>query len=82
MPLRSSARLLAWLFALLLAGCASQGPRPTGMDSPMTDLSSIDSIQQRLDVARQLLAEQRTEDAEVALSVIQFDQLSIAEQTD
>ncbi|MFG1497662.1 penicillin-binding protein activator [Saccharospirillum sp. HFRX-1] len=48
----------------------------------MTDLSSIDSIQQRLDVARQLLNEQHTEEAEVALSVIQFEQLSIAEQTD
>lgn len=82
MPLRSSARLLAWLFALLLAGCASQGPRPTGLDSPITDLSSIDSVEQRLEITRQLLADGRTEDAEIALSVVQFDQLSIATQTD
>lgn len=82
MPLRLSARLLAWLFVLLLAGCASQGPRPTGLDDSTFDVSTLDTVEQRLQAARQLLADERTEEAEIALSGLQFDQLSIAEQTD
>lgn len=83
MPLRSSARLLAWLFALLLAGCASQGPRPTaeGVDTTGAE-PVIETIEQRLDRARQLLDEERSEEAEVTLSALQFEQLNIAQQTD
>ncbi|WP_157954371.1 penicillin-binding protein activator [Saccharospirillum mangrovi] len=82
MPLRPSARLLAWLFVVLLAGCASQGSRPTGVDGSLTELTVPQSVAERLDLTRQLLNEDRTEEAEIALSGLQFDQLTIAEQTD
>ena len=83
MPLRPSARLLAWLLLCCwpAAPVRAPDPRPTALTRPAPNPSSR-PIEQRLDQARQLLEEERTEEAEVTLSALQFEQLNIAQQTD
>ncbi|WP_189607592.1 penicillin-binding protein activator [Saccharospirillum salsuginis] len=79
---RRSVRLSAWLMAALLAGCAGQATK-TDQAEPVEDAASSEAlVTERLDTARDLIEQQRTEEAEVVLSALQFDRLNTAQKTD
>jgi outer membrane PBP1 activator LpoA protein len=78
MPItRTALFVFAWIIILVLAGCASQ-PTPSSGEADQTVGGLID---QRLDQAGELLADNQFSDAEVVLSSIQFDQLNTAQRT-
>ena len=79
---KRSALGAAWVLAALLVGCAGQGTRTDTAGADMAESGNEALIEQRLEGARELVEQQRTEEAEVVLSALQFDQLSIEQQTE
>lgn len=83
MPLSRSGHLAAWVLALVLAGCASQGPVDTAAPDTDPDAETAeDQADRRLNTARELLRQERAEEAEVVLSALQFEQLTVAQRTE
>jgi len=80
MPITKTALLISTgLTLLLLSGCASQ---PSTTESSADSQQTVDNlIDQRLQQAKEMLAAGQVNDAEVVLSGMQFDQLSIAQRT-
>lgn len=81
MPLpKRTGRHIAWVFTVLLAGCASQSQQPgtqLGQSAEAEDL-----VTQQLNSAREMLAQLNTDGAEVALSALQFNQLNTEQKTE
>lgn len=79
---RRSLRWSAWIAALLLAGCASQTPQSVDSEPESVEAESEALVNDRLAGARELVDQQRTDEAEVVLSALQFDRLNTAQKTE
>lgn len=85
MPLpRRTGCYSAWIFVVLLAGCASQSPTPVADDRTEAETTATAEtlVAEQLETARTLLEQNRTDQAEVALSSLQFNQLNTAQKTE